>query len=114
MSRSDDSLTLQLWNGRNRKQDFSAKLGFPGPTIPKVQRIYHKGPCQIMVEFETPEDAQAAKEITGWNLANQANWSAATLEVSFDGIDMVCRNTNPQGIVITEYYGHWEITIEKS
>jgi len=112
MPRSDYSLTLQLWNGRKNKQDFSTKMGYPGPTILKVQSIYHKGPRQIMVEFETPEDAQAARKITGWNLANQKNWSEATLEISFVGTDMVCRNKNPQGIVITEYYGHWEITME--
>ncbi|CAK7008384.1 hypothetical protein [Saezia sanguinis] len=112
MSRSDYSLRLQLWNGRKSKQEFSTKMGYTGPTILKVQSVYHKGPRQIMVEFETPEDAQAARKITGWNLANQKNWSAATLEISFVGTDMVCRNKNPQGIVITEYYAHWEITME--
>lgn len=114
MSRINYSLTLQLWNGRNAKQAFSAKLGFRGPTIEKIQSIYHKGARQIMVEFESPEDAQAAREITGWEFANQSNWSSATLEICLNGNDVVCQSEVLQGVVITEHYAHWEITIEKS
>ena len=114
MSGLQHSLTLQLWDGRVSQNRMTDKLGFNGPSIRKVQSVYFKGPKQIMVEFESPEDLQVAQEITSWDLADQSIWSETALVVRFDGNDIICRTTGFSGAIQTTWYGHWELTLGRN
>lgn len=114
MSHINYSLTLQLWDGRDTKNKITHKLGFNGPSIRKVQRVYCQGPNQIMVEFESLEDLEVAQRITSWSVADQSIWPESTLIVRLDGSDIICQTTGFSGAIQTTWYGHWELTVERN
>jgi len=103
-------LALSLCNGRNDRHKEVQAFGFDGPDITGIESVYSMGGNMLTVWFDTPQAKQQAQDITGWPCGVDPAYS---LNMLFDGNDVICQSKDHHGHPLISYYGDWEVHLHR-